>query len=71
MAATEGRTRGTSMLTLAPAPTLKDLRNRIDEAIEIASEDATWNGFDDEAIYIYHPTDSTKFLAIVPREKKP
>jgi hypothetical protein len=59
------------MLTLNPAPTLKDLRNRIDEAIEIAGEDATWNGFDDEAIYIYHPTDAATCLAIVPREKKP
>jgi len=59
------------MQTLKPAPTLKDLRDRIDEAIEIAGEDATWNGFDDEAIYIYHPTDSATCLAIVPRESKP
>lgn len=58
------------MLTLNPAPTLKDLRNRIDEAIEIAGEDATWNGFDDEAIYIYHPTDAAKCLAIVPQMKR-
>ena len=43
------------MQTLQPALTLKDLRDRIDEAIKIAGEDATWNGFDDEAIYIYHP----------------
>ena len=56
------------MQTLQPAPTLKDLRNRIDEAIVIAGEDATWNGFDDEAIYIYHPTDSSKSVAIFPRE---
>lgn len=48
------------MQTLQPAPTLKDLRNRIEEAIAIAGEDATLNGFDDEAIYIYHPTDSSK-----------
>ncbi len=59
------------MQTLKPAPTLKDLRNRIDEAIVLAGEDATWNGFDDEAIYICHPIDSAKCLAIVPREKKP
>lgn len=38
------------MQTLQPAPPLKDLCNRIDEAIEIAGEDATWNGFDDEAV---------------------
>lgn len=56
--------------TLQPAPTLKDLRDRIDEAIAIAGEDATWNGFDDEAIYIYHPTDSNKWVAIVPGNKK-
>ena len=55
------------MQTLQPAPTLKDLRNRIDEAISIAGEDATWNGFDDEAIYIYHPTDSSRWVAIFPR----
>ena len=54
---------------LQPAPTLKDLRNRIDEAIELAGEDATWNGFDDEAIYIYHPTDSSKWVAIVPGDR--
>jgi len=59
------------MQTLKPAPTLKDLRNRIDEAIKIAVEDATWNGFDDEALYIYHTTDAAKCLAIVPRERKP
>jgi hypothetical protein len=44
------------------------LRNRNDEAIEIAGEDATWNGFDDEALYIYHPIDSSKWVAIFPRE---
>ncbi len=57
------------MHTLKPAPTIKELRNRIDEAIEIAGEDAAWNGFDDEAIYIYHPTDTTKWLAIFPQKK--
>ncbi len=56
------------MQTLQPASTLKDLRDRIDEAIAIAGEDATWNGFDDEALYIYHPTDSSKWVAIFPRE---
>ena len=55
------------MLTLQSALTLKDLRDRINEAIVIAGEDATWNGFDDEAIYIYHPTDTAKWLAIFPR----
>jgi hypothetical protein len=38
---------------LNDAPTLKELRDRLDEAIAIVGEDATWNGFDDEAIYIY------------------
>ena len=32
------------------------------------SHDSTWNDFDDEAIYIYHPTDSSKWVAIFPRE---
>lgn len=45
------------MQTLQPAPTLKDLRDRIDEAIAIAGKNDTWNGYDDEAIYIYHPND--------------
>ncbi len=56
------------MQTLQPAPTLNDLRNRLDEAIAIAGENATWNGFDDEAIYIYHPNDSSKWVAQFPRE---
>lgn len=56
------------MQTLQPAPTLKDLRARLDEAIAIVGEDATWNGFDDEALYIYHPTDSSKRVAIFPRD---
>jgi hypothetical protein len=38
------------MQILQPAPTLKDLRNRIDEAIAIAGEEGTWKGFDDEAV---------------------
>jgi len=50
---------------LKPAPTLKDLRDRIDEAITIAGEDAPWNGFDDEAIYI-HPDDADKWVVIRP-----
>jgi hypothetical protein len=54
------------MQTLQPAPTLKDLRNHINEAIAIAGEDAIWNGFNDEALYIYHPTDSSKWVAIFP-----
>jgi hypothetical protein len=57
-----------TMLTLQPAPTLKDLRDRIDEAIANAGENATWNGFDDNAIYFYHPTDSSTCVAIFPRE---
>lgn len=32
------------------------------------NHDAIWNGFDDEALYIYHPTDSSKSVAIFPRE---
>lgn len=56
------------MQILQPAPTLKDLRDRIDEAIAIAGEDATWNGFDDEAIYIYHLTDLSRQLAVFPRD---
>jgi hypothetical protein len=59
-----------TMQTLQPAPTLKDLRDRINEAIEIAGENATWNGFDSEAIYIYHPNDSSKWVAIFPRDRK-
>jgi hypothetical protein len=39
----------------------------LDEAISIAGEDATWNGFDDEAIYIY-PKEG-QFLAIFPGKK--
>lgn len=58
------------MQILQPAPTLKDLRDRIDEAVAIAGEDATWNGFDDEAIYIYHPTDLSRQLAVFPRDVK-
>lgn len=38
---------------LKPAPTLGELAERIKEAIEICGPDATWNGFDDEAIYIH------------------
>jgi hypothetical protein len=56
------------MQTLQPALTIKDLRNGINEAISIAGEDATWNGFDDEAIYIYHPTDNSTCVAIFPRQ---
>ncbi|HIJ88894.1 MAG TPA: hypothetical protein HPP97_14645 [Desulfuromonadales bacterium] len=48
------------MQTLSPAPTLKGLHDRIDEAIAIAGEDAAWNGFDDEALSIFHPTDGSK-----------
>jgi hypothetical protein len=39
------------MQTLSPALTLKDVRDRIDEAL-----------------YIYHPTDSSKWVAFFPRE---
>ena len=56
------------MQTLQSALTLKDLRNRIDEAIAIAGEDATWNGFDDEAIYIYSKDTGIHQLAIFPRD---
>jgi hypothetical protein len=58
------------MQTLQPVPTLKDLRDHIDEAIAIAGENATWNGFGDEALYIYHPTDSSKWITIFPRDGK-
>ena len=51
---------------LAPAPTLKELKDRIDEAIAIAGEDAPWNGYDDECIYI-HPKDG-QWVAIEPRD---
>lgn len=53
---------------LKDAPTLKDLRNRLDEAIAVAGEDATWNGFDDEAIYIYPKRG--RFLAIFPGKRQ-
>ena len=38
---------------LPPAPTLRELRARLDDAIALAGDDATWNGWDDEVIYIY------------------
>lgn len=38
---------------LRDAPTIKELRDRLEEAIAIVGEKAQWNGFDDEAIYIY------------------
>ncbi|PIP41527.1 MAG: hypothetical protein COX19_03350 [Desulfobacterales bacterium CG23_combo_of_CG06-09_8_20_14_all_51_8] len=38
---------------LQDAPTIKALHDRLEEAMVIAGEDAAWNGFDDEAIYIY------------------
>jgi len=52
--------------TLPLAPTLKDLRYRTDKTIAIAGEDATWNGFDDEVLYIYQPTDNSKWIAFFP-----
>jgi len=53
---------------LKDAPTIKELRERLDEAIAIAGEDATWNGFDDEAIYIY-PIKG-QYISIFPGNKK-
>lgn len=53
---------------LKDAPTLKELRERLDEAIAIAGEDATWNGFDDEAIYIY--PGKGQYISIFPGNKK-
>lgn len=41
---------------LEPADTLKELRDRIDEAILLCGENAPWNGYDDGMIYI-HPKD--------------
>jgi hypothetical protein len=38
---------------LPDAPTIKELRDRLDEVIAMVGGDASWNGFDDEAIYIY------------------
>ena len=38
---------------LRDAPTIKEHRDRFEEVIEMIGDDATWNGFDDEAIYIY------------------
>lgn len=35
------------------APTLKDLRQILDKAIEICGPDAEWWGFDDGNIYIH------------------
>lgn len=53
--------------SLKIAPTIKDLRDRLNEAIKIAGENATWNGFDDYAVYIY-PENGGKFLSISPEE---
>lgn len=39
---------------LEKAPTLKDLRERIDEAITMAGEDAPWNGWDDGELHIWN-----------------
>jgi hypothetical protein len=38
---------------LRDAPTIKELHDRLEEVIEMIGGDASWNGFDDEAIYIY------------------
>jgi hypothetical protein len=38
---------------LQDAPTIKELRDRLDEVIAMIGDDATWNGFDDEGLYIY------------------
>lgn len=38
---------------LGAAPTLSELRRLIDVAIAEVGPDATWNGFDDGALYIY------------------
>ena len=38
---------------LRDALTIKELRDRLEEVIEMIGDDAVWNGFDDEAIYIY------------------
>jgi hypothetical protein len=53
---------------LKDALTLKELRDRLDEAIALAGEDATWNGFDDEAIYIYPK--KGQGLSIFPKDGK-
>jgi len=52
---------------LKTAPTLKDLRDRIDEAIKLCGENATWNGFDDESIYIYPEDKDQQRYAIEPK----
>jgi hypothetical protein len=54
---------------LKDAPTIRELRDRLDEAIAIAGEDATWNGFDDEAIYIYPK--KGQGLSIFPKSTTP
>ena len=38
---------------LRDAPTIKELHDRLEEVIEMIGGDVPWNGFDDEAIYIY------------------
>lgn len=50
---------------LQDAPTIKELRDRLEEAIAIAGDNALWNGFDDEAIYIY--AQEGQQLSIFPR----
>lgn len=52
---------------LDTARTLKDLRARIDEAISILGENATWYGFDDEGIYL--EVDQEDKLVIYPIER--
>ena len=49
---------------LKDAPTIKELRDRLEEVIAIAGEDAAWNGFDDEAIYIY--PENGEYISIFP-----
>lgn len=44
------------------APTLKNLRDRIDEAIKIVGEDAPWNGWDQGDIHIYNDEDEIELV---------
>jgi hypothetical protein len=51
---------------LASAPTLKDLLERVREAIEIAGPDAPWKGNADECIYIPHTAAVRARIRIAP-----
>lgn len=46
------------------APTIKDLKERLEEAIEVYGEKAEWYGFDDGSLHIW--TEERKIIRIYP-----